>query len=160
MHIDLLIAPDVDAEGVSILAIEEGDDGLVEPTARQGVPLDSAPTAYTEAKFVGTCRIGTEENDFGGVARTNSLFEKADQRGGSGGKGVACGILNHYQLEDTVGVLLQLLAGDTVVERLNARRETALGLAFALGICELPFVYQTFGLNPLGTIRQTTFPCQ
>ena len=76
-----LLARDVNAKGVAILAVEESDNGLIVTTSRQGIPLDGASTSYAEAELLSAGGVGVEENNFGCVAQTNGLIQETDQVG-------------------------------------------------------------------------------
>lgn len=152
-------AGDVDTEGVAILSIVEGDDGLIESSARDGVPFKCATAAHSEAEFIGSPQTGVEEDFLNGVASLDSGFVKTHQGCIGRSQCVASLCFHDYQLEKAGGVGNEAFARHTIIERLFTRREVSFGLSVTLGIGKLPFIHQYTTRND-GAIFDKAFPCQ
>ena len=135
----------VDAEGVAILFIVEGDYGLILSAPGQGVPLYFAPAANDKAELMPLDMVGQQKYLLGGVAAGDFLFEEPHHGGGGGGKGVACGGVQHNELENAGCVLHQAVARHTIVQGLHARGEAALRLAATFSIAQFPAVDKLIG---------------
>ena len=153
-------AGDGEMERVAQFLVVECDEGLVEPSAGQGIPLQPSATANNEPELVTAKCVGIGEHLFDGIVVSDFLGQESDHGGGGGGEGVAIGIADDDELEDAVGISQHPVAWHAVVDGLPAGGEIAFGFSFALGIGKLPAVDQIFGGREAIVVAPYTLPCQ
>lgn len=153
-------AKDVETERVVIFFVIEGDVGLIETAARKGVEIDVATAANDVAELMVFESGRVDEHIFGSVATVDGQGNETDHSGGCFGECVARRVAENDNLEDTVGVFNKTLTGGAVVERLDARREIAVGFARTFGIGEFPTVDKGVGSRDAVIGAVDAFPRQ